>query len=139
MTTTTKTRQRSKPSRRLSFYPGVPALVEMTITTGRKAETFSYWLEQIPADFGLGFEVKKLITDGGTVYHVNLDLQHERHTCDCKGAEKWGHCKHQEAILALIKAGKLSAEPLPVRSVANLDAVDAQSLEDAEASALDSL
>jgi hypothetical protein len=43
----------SRPSRTLRLYPGSPALLEMTI--GR--DTFSYWLQPLPADAGSAFEL----------------------------------------------------------------------------------
>jgi len=96
---------RTKPERRVHLYnaDGNPKLLEMTIG----AESFSYWLESIPADFGIGFEVRKLLPEID-VYHVHYDPARRLTTCDCKGGEHHGHCKHQEAILALIQCGKLA-------------------------------
>jgi len=103
MQTATRTRKpRVKPARRVHLYDGSPALLEMTIG----AETFSYWLKPLAADFGTSFEVRKLLADGGDVYHVHIDEQ-GHHSCTCKGGTYCGHCKHLEAVLALRKAGKL--------------------------------
>jgi len=108
MTTATRTRKpRTKPARTLHLYPGAPALLEMTIG----ADTFAYWLAPLPADFGAAFEVRKLLADGGDVYHVHLDDQ-GHHSCDCAGGSYCGHCKHLSAVLALVKCGKLT---LPAR------------------------
>jgi hypothetical protein len=100
MAATTKTR---KPARRVRLYPSVPALLEMQI--GK--ESFSYFLKAISADWGRAFEVRKLLADGGDVYHVHIDGL--RVSCDCIGCQKWGHCKHLEAIQALIHTGKLAS------------------------------
>ncbi|MGH7223520.1 MAG: hypothetical protein ACRELF_09855 [Gemmataceae bacterium] len=111
MTTATKSRQRVKSERRVHLYnaDGNPKLLEMTI--GK--DSFSYWLKIIDADYGIGLEVRKLVTDGinppsDDVYHVHYDPARRLSSCDCKGGTFHGHCKHQEAILALIRAGKLS-------------------------------
>jgi hypothetical protein len=85
-------------------------LVEMTIGE----ELFAYFVERIDADFGMGFEFKKCpdcvheIDDA--VYHVHYDPARRLSTCDCKGGTCHGHCKHPEAIVALIHSGKL---PVP--------------------------
>jgi hypothetical protein len=42
---------------------------------------------------------------------VNLDLQRGQHSCTCKGNTYCGRCKHAEAILALIKSGKIDVPP----------------------------
>jgi hypothetical protein len=102
MTTLTHKRTRYKLSRTVRLYPGSPALLEMTI--GR--DTFSYWLRPIPADEGQAFELRKLLGDGGDVYHVNVNGQHS--SCECQGWCRWGHCKHVAACRALIAQGKLS-------------------------------
>jgi hypothetical protein len=41
----------------------------------------------------------------GTNYCVNLAGPDR--SCDCKGFEQHGHCKHTESLLALAAAGKL--------------------------------
>jgi len=105
-TATSKARKpRTKPERRVHLYnaEGNPKLLEMTIGQ----QTYSYFLSIIDADYGIGFEVRKLLPETD-VYHVHYDPTHRLSTCDCKGGEHHGHCKHQEAILALIQSGKLS-------------------------------
>ena len=41
----------------------------------------------------------------GTSYTVRLDGPDS--TCDCKGFDSHGHCKHCESLLALQQRGKL--------------------------------
>jgi hypothetical protein len=114
MTTATKARKpRPKPERRVHLYDGFPMLLEMTIGP----LSYSYWLTPIPADFGLGFEVRKLIGDGGDVYHAHIDTEAGHHSCTCKGGTYHGHCKHVESIVALIRSGKISV-PAPQRPAA---------------------
>jgi len=105
MSTATKSRQRVKPERRVHLYnaDGNPKLLEMTI--GK--DTFAYWLLILDADYGIGFEVRKMLPETD-VYHVHYDPARRLSSCDCKGGEFHGHCKHQEAILALIQCGKLA-------------------------------
>jgi hypothetical protein len=92
----------------------------MTIGTGEKAERFGYFVHPIPADFGLGFHFEKFSTDQEEgeppEYDVNIDLQHGRHTCECKGFQRWNHCKHISSLLSLIQRGKIAvpaAKPQP--------------------------
>jgi hypothetical protein len=100
MTSTLATRKSTKP-RSLRFYPGSPALVEMQI--GR--DSFAYWIKPIVVDFGAAYEVRKLLADGGDVYHCHTETH--RFSCDCRGHVRHGHCKHSDSIHALIAAGKL--------------------------------
>ena len=56
--------------------------------------------------------------ESGTVYHVLLDGR--RSHCDCIGCEQHGHCKHLEALQALL-AANLFSDFLPVAIQANND------------------
>ncbi len=62
----------------------------------------AYTLEPIPSDYGRGLLLHK---HDGTSYAVNLNGPDS--TCDCKGFESHGHCKHCESLLALQQRGKL--------------------------------
>src|SRR5690242_483577 len=105
MSTVTTKRARKQVERRVHLYnaDGNPKLIEMTI--GKDA--FAYWLRIIDADYGIGFEVRKPLPETD-VYHVHYDPARRLSSCDCKGGLHHGHCKHQEAIIALIRSGKLS-------------------------------
>ena len=114
-TATRKTRKPApKPERRVQLYgaDSNPMLVEMTI--GK--ESFSYFVKRIHADYGMGFEFTKCPDRVGPssddVYHVHYDPGRRLSTCDCLGGLHHGHCKHQEAIVALIQSGKI-AVPAP--------------------------
>jgi hypothetical protein len=105
-----------KPERHITFFSADsnPALLEMTI--GK--ESFAYFVKKIHADFGMGFEFTKcpdlIGPSSEDVYHVHYDPARRWTRCDCKGGEFNGHCKHQEAILALIQSGKIAvAAPKP--------------------------
>src|SRR5262249_25655201 len=109
MSTTTATapaRQRKpcpKPARsiRLCLTPfeGTPGVVRITVGN----QPTDYFLTELPADFGRGFRVEKVGTDDR--YAVNLDG--ERHCCDCKGFARWQRCKHADGLAALLTAGRL--------------------------------
>jgi hypothetical protein len=110
MTTTTATaspRQRKpRPKPQRSIRLSVPLNAEgrnglVSITVGK--QTDEYYVSRIPADFGKGFSLEKLGSDD--VYCVNIDGQ--KHTCECKGHARHGHCKHADGLAALIVAGKL--------------------------------
>jgi hypothetical protein len=108
-TTTGQARKaRTKPERRIGWLarptPDNPLGV-ITIHVGHNAT--EYTLRRLACDYGEAYELAKFVTQGGEVYHVNLDRQHGRHTCDCKGFLRWNHCKHVEGLAALIAAGRL--------------------------------
>jgi hypothetical protein len=79
---------------------------------GETAQHFGYYVSRIPADFGLGFHFEKFgvekVEGEPSEYDVNLDLQRGYHGCTCKGNTYSGHCKHVEALVSLIRAGKLA-------------------------------
>jgi hypothetical protein len=64
-----------------------------------------YYVRAIPSDFGRAFRWEKFSVEGGETYHVCLDG--ETASCECKGFERWGRCKHVSCALALIASGKL--------------------------------
>src|SRR5690348_2551878 len=111
MTTATKSRKRVKPERRVQI--GAPAngvyAIALTIGRGEKAKHFGYYIRRIPADFGLAFHFEKFQTEKvegePSEYDVLIDMQRGSHSCTCKGNTYCGHCKHVEAVLALIKCG----------------------------------
>ncbi len=102
-----------KPERRVEISKPVNGTValHMTVGTGEKAKHFGYYVSRIPADFGLGFHFEKFETEKeegkDSEYDVNIDMQTGRHTCTCNGHTYCGHCKHVEALVSLIRAGKL--------------------------------
>jgi hypothetical protein len=72
--------------------------VEVTV-----AEVVRYTITRLPCIFGEAFEVRK----DGAEEAYQVVLEEEGHSCTCKGHGRWGHCRHQEACEALIKAGRL--------------------------------
>lgn len=76
----------------------------LELTLGR--ESNGYFLQPIPSDFGRAFQVTKLLKDGeNAIYHVILDGR--RSCCDCQGCQRWGHCKHLDALTLLLERGQL--------------------------------
>ncbi len=71
--------------------------------------------------------------DEPACYAVLIDLQpedpdHPRHQCECFGFLRWGHrtlCKHVAALLAIIRSGRLDAEPTPTTSPTTPEAAEA--------------
>jgi hypothetical protein len=85
----------------------------LRITEDGKAT--NYLADRIPADWGEGYELAKFEADrrgdGDDVYHVLLNGEDGRDSCDCMGHERWGHCRHVEALKTLQAQGKLPALP----------------------------
>jgi hypothetical protein len=104
----------AKPKRQARLWDSGNGWV-LTITTWpprSAAVDTHYHLSALASDWGRAFRLVK-VTDDGTrpVYAVNLSA--DGPTCDCKGHERWGHCKHVESLLALQAKGKLDALPAP--------------------------
>src|SRR5579883_2645099 len=106
--TQTPSRRQRKPRPKqarsicLRVKPREQATGLVRITVGK--EQADYFLTELPADFGRGFQVEKMgleVKEGA--YHVNIDGQTQ--TCDCKGFSRWSHCKHSDGLAALIAAG----------------------------------
>jgi len=104
MTTSTKCRKRVKPARFCKLaHVGDAAILLIRQRFPRKADVLdTYTVEPLPADYGRGLLLTK--TDG-TSYCINLSGPDS--TCDCRGFENHGHCKHTESLLALAAAGRL--------------------------------
>jgi hypothetical protein len=100
--------QRQKPERSHVLEDREGNLVlTIALCQGRQEHTVAYFLSEIPADWGRGFELAKSVPDASeeSVYHVNVDGQHS--TCDCRGFERWRSCKHLATLLELVEEGKL--------------------------------
>jgi hypothetical protein len=106
MSTMSRRRSRVKPARsiRLLSAPaaGRPGLLRITVG----GEVFTYRIAVIPADFGAGFELTKLLPGGrdGESYAVNL-----AGSCERKGFLSHGHCKHLDGLRKLVAEGLLTA------------------------------
>jgi hypothetical protein len=85
--------------------------IRMQIVRGHKTMQHGYSLRPFKAQFGRGFHLEKLTTERtegeDSTYDVLIDEEYGLHQCCCKGFQKWGHCKHVEALVALLNAGKL--------------------------------
>src|SRR5262245_16431874 len=100
MNATTKPapRQRKKPARFCKLATvGEATILLIRQRFPRKADVIeTYSVEPLPADYGRGLLLTK---PDGTSYCVNLAGPDS--SCDCKGFEQHGHCKHTESLLAL--------------------------------------
>ena len=77
------------------------------------------WVEEFYPDAGFGgraFELKKHVrTADSGLYHVHVPAAGES-SCDCRGFQRWGQCKHVAALEKLITLGRL---PHPADRAAN--------------------
>jgi hypothetical protein len=103
---------RPKPARSIRILeqpsPDTDGWAAVAITVGKQTDT--YLLHTIPTDFGTGalaFEVEKLDADLATVETYHVLLNGPESSCDCKGHERWGHCKHKDGIQAAVNTGRL--------------------------------
>jgi hypothetical protein len=80
----------------------------LRITVGK--QTTEYVVRELRADFGRGFELVKVGPDPA-LYHVLLDQEEGRHSCECQGFLRWSRCKHLASLLALAAQGRLTTRP----------------------------
>src|SRR5205807_2565568 len=117
MSTLSPRRPRVKPARRCLLAGEV-----LKLTVGQSTDVYAF--RQLPADFGVGAQVTKqepvrdeagrlVEVRDGEVYHVLANPKDGRHSCDCLGFLRHGHCKHVEALSALLARGKLAPLPHP--------------------------
>jgi hypothetical protein len=98
-------RQRKKPARFARLVRPAADVLVLSLRTvrPRAGDTIdAYTLESIPADHGKGLLLHK---PDRTSYAVRLSGPDS--SCDCRGFDSHGHCKHTSALLALQQRGKL--------------------------------
>lgn len=101
------TARKTKTARTLNYNDATGSLI---VTEG-KATTI-YTVTEIYPDAGYGgrgFEFRKWLATEDGIHHVHTGGVHGT-TCDCRGFERWGNCKHGAAIEKLI-ALNLIADP----------------------------
>jgi hypothetical protein len=107
-TTATPTRQRKprvKPARHIGVMlrpSEVNPFFLVRITEGKKLDQYS--VRPIPSDWGTAYTMAKLPEE---TEPYNVCLAGADSTCDCKGHERHGHCRHIEGLTALMNAGRL--------------------------------
>jgi hypothetical protein len=103
---------RPQPARhvRLVSPPDGLATGVIRITVGKASTDYS--VRAIPSQVGgAAFELVKLgLEAGGETYHVLLTGDTNHDSCTCKGSVAHGHCKHRDAIAALVAAGRLGGK-----------------------------
>jgi hypothetical protein len=89
--------------------PGLPGHVRIKVGSC----STDYTLERLTVDpdfEGEGWQLTKCspVLDGeDAVYHLLLAFNGQDHSCDCRGHQAHGHCKHVDGLGAAIQAGKL--------------------------------
>ena len=97
------THQRPVKSRsiRLLARPDEDGRSVVAITVGK--ETTEYLVERVVSDWGRGYAVANL-SNGN---HYSVMIEDDGRSCTCPGFCRWGHCRHADGILALVKAGRI--------------------------------
>lgn len=96
---------------------GLPVLVVCSgwrKTLGRWASEDVYRLEEVSTPLGRGFvlhrseqAIAKDGPDADESYAVLVARNGQDHTCTCRGYQAHGHCKHHDAVRALLEAGHI--------------------------------
>jgi hypothetical protein len=98
-----------RPARILSLGEAADGVRTLQLTVGGECAG-GFYLREIPADFGRGFQLDKFATDPGsdpteTRYH--LHAENGEVACTCKGYVYKDRCKHSDAVRALLELGRL--------------------------------
>lgn len=82
-----------------------------------KRDSTVYCVTEFPASWGRGFFLSKFVSQPGTRAGTDKDAESysvlcskdgpEKDSCECRGASRWGHCKHRDAIRSLLANGWL--------------------------------
>jgi hypothetical protein len=94
--------------RRVSIGNECNGVRAIRITSGGRST--GYYLKPATSDYGRSYQLDKFGVDAGSdsserSYNVLLDGQQA--TCTCKGYQRFGRCKHGDALKALFASGKL--------------------------------
>src|SRR5438270_1107554 len=106
--TQTKAKGKSKRERSLKIGPAVNGIFGLSLTTN--GETKSYYLKEIPVDFGRGFQLDRFHSEEADederTYHVHLDKE-LGDSCTCRGYVYKSKCKYVDALRTLVALGKV--------------------------------
>ena len=109
MSTSTKSRKRVKPERRIRVLKPMSdgSAGVIAITVGKDEGVYA--IRPIPADFGVAYHLIKgeleeqedntlRLRDAA---HYDVCLNGPQSTCECKGFLRHGHCKHVDGLTTL--------------------------------------
>ena len=99
-------RKTRKPARRTI---NVVAQGRIAITHSKLMTTYS--VVEFPVGDPYDGRAFRLTKDFGDTYDVFLDRFGQNDSCDCRGNEAHGHCKHVAGLNALLHRGKLDDCP----------------------------
>jgi hypothetical protein len=99
-----------KPERKMSWVlkPRLPDCPFGVLRLEVRRGSTDYFVRSIPCDIGgRGFEVVKLVKGRGEdgIYHVWVNGPTT--SCDCPGFQRYGHCRHRDALRQLVSLGQL--------------------------------
>lgn len=82
-----------------------------------KRDSTVYVVTEFPTTWGRGFFLSKFVSKPGTRAGTDKGAEGysvlcskdgpEKDVCECKGAVRWGHCKHKDCIRTLLANGWL--------------------------------
>ncbi len=111
--TRTAARKIAAPRRRTVRLPLAPTAAAtghliLTETKGETTTRTNFLIERLACESGAAFRLTKFAEDrrgdGDDIYDVQMAGKGE---CGCRGCGRWGHCRHLEALAALVAAKKL--------------------------------
>lgn len=80
------------------------------VFAGARHSRYAVLEEPLAGALGRRFRVTKP-GDGSEFYYVYVTAPPAHSCCDCTGNLQHSHCKHQDALEALVKAGHLGSLP----------------------------
>jgi hypothetical protein len=121
MTTATKPRKRVKPERRATL--GTMTNGKMVLWITQDGETRGYLLTPLASDFGTAYQLLKADNGDSQTEKYDVLLNGREISCTCPGHTYRHKCKHVDALLALVRAGKLCV-PEPEQQPSEVCAFD---------------
>lgn len=96
-------------------YDAAKRLLTMSIPrSSKRTDVYAYQIECVQPDEAYWDHPVRIFRcvnlESNEAYNVALDVQQVEepsHTCDCRGFEGHGHCKHVDSLLALVRANKI--------------------------------
>jgi hypothetical protein len=104
-------RKGSSPVRRNVRLDRIDGVSRAALILEIGAASCNYWLTPVPSEIGgQGWRLEKFWASHGTdteagEYHVLLAGRQS--SCECRGFLRHGHCKHLDALQALVASGQL--------------------------------
>jgi hypothetical protein len=83
--------------------------LSIVLDHGKRLEVDYYHVKPLASDFGRAVRLVKFTgcREAGQADHYDILVDGEQSSCECKGHQRWGHCKHMDCLRKLVELGRL--------------------------------